>query len=132
MARILIVDDNSMNRDLMRVVLHSERHVVEEADDGDIALQFDLAGFDLVITDIVMPRVSGFEVIRHAAAVRVPTIAVSGGDRLGGQDPLAVALELGATLAFRKPFLPTRLLSEVANCLGGKLPPPKIIYYGRG
>ncbi len=131
MARILIVDDTPMNRDLLRLILHSESHVVEEASDGDIALQLDLTGFDLVITDIFMPHVSGFEVIRHAAAARVPSMAVSGGDRLGGQDPLVTALELGAVLAFRKPFSPPRLLREVANCLADTLPPPMVIEYGR-
>lgn len=131
MAKILVVDDNTMIRELLRVVLESGGHVVEEASDGDVALQFDLAGFDMVLTDICMPRVSGFEVVRGAVAARVPTIAISGGDRLSGQDPLVEALGLGAMLALRKPFSVPQVLKSIAECLGGSPPSPAVIEFYR-
>jgi CheY-like chemotaxis protein len=131
MARILIVDDNAMNRDLLRLWLQRDKHSIEEASDGDIALRYDLTSFDLVITDIVMSRISGYEVIRSAAAAGITTIAVSGGDRLTGQDPLAAAVELGATLAFRKPFSGPRLLTAVADCLAGVVPTSRVVEYSR-
>ena len=132
MARILIVEDDAMNRQVIRTLLECGDHVVEEVDDGDQALQQDLSTFDLVITDLYMPRVSGFEVILGAVAAGVPTIAVSGGDRLSGMDPLVVALEKGAVLALRKPYSAPQLLRGVAECLGTEAPHPRVIEYHRG
>lgn len=131
MARILIVDDNGMIRQLMRLILESGDHVVEEAADGELALRHELSGFDLVITDLYMPKVSGFEVIGRARAAGIRAIAVSGGDRLGGQDPLAAALEQGAALALRKPFSVPALLPLVEECLGADPPSPRVIEYSR-
>lgn len=131
MAKILVVDDNAMIREVLRLVLESANHAVEEAEDGDIALGRDLPGFDLVITDLYMPRVSGFDVVRGAVAAAVPTIAVSGGDRLSGEDPLVVALDLGAQLALRKPFSAAQVLQGVAECIGGGHRNPRVIEYTR-
>ena len=130
MARILIVEDNEMCRKVLRMVLETVDHAVEEAADGDIALLCDLATFDLVITDICMPNVSGFDVIKAVTTVGVPIVAVSGGDRLSGDDPLATALALGAALALRKPYSMPQILSSVEECLGGA-PSPRVIEYAR-
>lgn len=131
MAKILVVDDNYMIRDVLRLVLQSAGHAVDEAADGDIALQSDLSGFDLVVTDLYMPHVSGFEVISEAVAAGVRTMAVSGGDRMGSEDPLVTALDLGAVLALRKPFSPMQILQGVTECLADNRPCPRVIEYGR-
>jgi DNA-binding response OmpR family regulator len=131
MARILIVEDSSMIREFLRMLLESAGYVVEEADDGDTALQHDLKGFDLVISDIFMPRVCGFDVIRQAVVAGVPSIAVSGGDRFTGQDPLVTALDLGAALALRKPFSVPQLLQGVADTLVRRPSMPRVVEYAR-
>lgn len=131
MAKILVVDDNDMIREVLRIVLESAKHTVDEAEDGAEALDHNLADFDLVITDLLMPRVPGFDVIKAAVAAGIPTVAVSGGDRLGGEDPLATALDLGACLAFRKPFGAGPLLQGITECLSGTPPQPKVIEYTR-
>ena len=132
MAKILIVDDNALNREVLRLVLEGGDHLIEEAEDGDIALAFDLSAFDLVLTDIFMPHVSGYEVIGGAVAAGVPVVAVSGGDRLSGEDPLVEALNRGALLALRKPFSGAQVLGAVAECIAGTPPRPRVIEYVRG
>ena len=131
MAKILIVDDNAMIREVLRIVLEGASHTVEDAEDGDVALSRDLAGFDLVITDLFMPRVPGFDVIKAAVAAGIPTVAVSGGDRYSGEDPLVTAIGLGASLALRKPFGAAQLVQGVRDCLGGTLPEARVIEYVR-
>lgn len=132
MAKILIVEDNAMIREILRIVLESATHTVEEADDGDVALDRGLARFDLVITDLFMPRIHGFDVIKAAVAAGIPTVAVSGGDRCSGEDPLVTALDLGACLAFRKPFAAAQLMQGVRDCLGGTVAQARVIEYARG
>jgi CheY-like chemotaxis protein len=69
MARILIAEDNEMLRHLLREVLEREGHHITEAQDGQEALRlWDPHQFDLVITDMQMPRAGGPEVIRTIRA----------------------------------------------------------------
>src|SRR5688572_21642354 len=59
--RVLITDDNTTNRKLLRAVLESENHVVLEADNGISALQvLDQTQVDAVISDILMPEMDGY------------------------------------------------------------------------
>ena len=93
------------------------------ADDGISGLNaLDRSTFDLMIIDIFMPHLRGFESIRvfHQAAPSVPLIAISG--YLPSQpsptpDFLRMALDLGALRCLRKPFTSTTLLSVIDECL---------------
>jgi CheY-like chemotaxis protein len=79
--------------------------------------------FDLMIVDIFMPNMRGFESIRvfHNHAPTVPLIAISGyafsGPEVSSPDFLRMALKLGATRCLRKPFRPTTLLGVIDECL---------------
>jgi DNA-binding response OmpR family regulator len=111
-VRVLIVDDDSTARRLLRFVLEaSGGHAVVEASDGREALER-LEGCDLVIADLVMPNLDGFGLCK---AVRVsswvPILAVSA-SRTGVSDRVA-ALRLGADDFLGKPFDPTELLARV-------------------
>ena len=65
MARILVVDDEDTVRHVLRQLLQTRGHSIEEAMDGQAALEFCLReAFDLVITDIRMPRRDGLSLIR--------------------------------------------------------------------
>ncbi len=86
-------------------------------------LALDNSTFDLMIVDVFMPRMRGFESIRifHDHAPSVPLIAISGyafsNPEVSSPDFLRMALKLGATRCLRKPFRPTTLLSVIDECL---------------
>ena len=69
MARLLIVDDEEGLRSFLEAALVSEGHHVTLAVDGaDALLKLERAGFDLVLTDLKMPRVDGMAVLHHVRA----------------------------------------------------------------
>ena len=124
MRRILIVDDDFHIRLAMRAWLKRYGFRVAMADGGPNGLAaLDDFAFDLMIVDIFMPNMRGFESIRvfHQRAPTVPLIAISGYAFAGAEtDNLAclkLALSLGATRCLHKPFRPTTLLRVIDECL---------------
>jgi two-component system chemotaxis response regulator CheY len=120
-ARILVVDDEPLVRDTLRLLLESAGHEVIQAEDGDGALAlYPVERPDLVISDMVMPARSGLETIeelrRMNPAVRI--IAISGGGRGGGLDQLEAAQQRGAAAVLAKPFRRAALLELVGRVLG--------------
>jgi CheY-like chemotaxis protein len=129
MPHILIVDDDAMV--CMAIKAHLQRHGFEVtiADGGDNGLRaLESATFDLMIVDIFMPHMRGFESIRvfHERAPNVPLIAMSGyafaGMNLPAPDFLRMALELGASYCLRKPFKPLALQTAINECLAEAWP----------
>ena len=110
----------------MAIEISLERHGFEVtiADGGDTGLRaLEGAGFDLMIVDIFMPHMRGFESIRifHERAPAIPLIAMSGYAFANLDSPapdfLRMALELGATRCLPKPFTPDTVLSAIRECL---------------
>jgi CheY-like chemotaxis protein len=124
MRRILVVDDDPHICLAIRAWLRRYGFMVSIADGGVCGLAaLDNATFDLMIVDIFMPQMRGFESIRmfHTRAPTLPLIAISGyafsGLERSGPDFLRMAIRLGATRCLRKPFRPTTLLSVIDECL---------------
>jgi CheY-like chemotaxis protein len=124
MPRILLVDDDPLVRAGIRAWLERADHDVVTADCGVTGLNaLQRGNFDLMIVDIFMPHMRGFESVRvfHQAAPLIPLIAISGyvfaEKRSPAPDFLAMALELGATRCLRKPFPPSTLLAVINACL---------------
>jgi CheY-like chemotaxis protein len=124
MPRVLVVDDDPMV--CMAIEIYLERHdfQVTIADGGEAGLRaLEGAAFDLMIVDIFMPHMRGFESIRifHERAPTVPLIAMSGYAFANLNSPapdfLRMALELGASRCLRKPFTPVALLTVINECL---------------
>ena len=68
-SRVLVVDDNAANRDVLERRLTREGHQVVTASSGGAALELVAAQeFDLVLLDLIMPEMSGFEVLRRLKA----------------------------------------------------------------
>jgi CheY-like chemotaxis protein len=124
MRHILVVDDDPHMGLAIRAWLKRYGFKVAIADGGIAGLAaIDNSTFDLMIVDIFMPYMRGFESIRmfHERAPRVPLIAISGyafSDlEASSPDLLQLALRLGAARCLRKPFRPTTLLSVIDECL---------------
>jgi CheY-like chemotaxis protein len=124
MKRILVVDDDPLICGAIRAWLEEKGFAVVVADGGEAGLNaLRCSTFDLMIIDIFMPHMKGFESVRvfHQRAPTVPLIAISGYVFAEQQTPapdfLNMALRLGATRCLRKPFTPSTLLSVIAACL---------------
>jgi DNA-binding response OmpR family regulator len=124
MHRILIVDDDPHVCRAIRAWLKHHGYRVSIADGGvDGLAALDNGTFDLMVVDVIMPDMRGFESIRvfHRRAPTVPLIAISGGAFLDpetfGPDFLRLAAKLGATRCLRKPFKPATLLAVIDECL---------------
>jgi CheY-like chemotaxis protein len=124
MRRILVVDDDLHTRLAIRTWLMQCGFRVAIADGGANGLAaLDDSTFDLMIVDVFMPNMRGFESIRifHQRAPTVPLIAISGyafsGPETDNLACLKMAVGLGATRCLRKPFRPATLLSVIDECL---------------
>ena len=121
-ARLLVVDDNPVDRAVVVRLLSVDGYDVEEAANGRLALDLlDADGFDVVLTDLLMPELDGFGLL---AAIKsddrhrhVPVIVVTGRDDL---DSAVRCIELGATDYVLRPFKPALLLARVRASLGEK------------
>src|SRR4030081_3913457 len=124
MPHILVVDDDPMVRMAIEINLTRHNFQMTIADGGESGLRaLDTSAFDLMIVDIFMPHMRGFESIRifHERAPSVPLIAMSGYAFANLNSPapdfLRMALELGASRCLRKPFTPAALLTVINECL---------------
>ena len=121
-SRILVVDDNAANRDVLERRLLREGHQVITAANGMAALELTLAhDFDLVLLDLIMPEMSGFEVLRRLKAAEhtghIPVIVISALDEL---DSVVRCIEAGAEDYLTKPFNPILLRARIAASLEKK------------
>jgi adenylate cyclase len=119
---ILVVDDNEINRDLLSRYLARLGHTVQAAPDGRQALEMiDSGAFDLVLLDIMMPELNGYQVLQHlqdSANWRdLPVIMISALDEM---DSVVRCIELGAADYLPKPFNPVLLRARVGACLEKK------------
>jgi CheY-like chemotaxis protein len=125
MARILVLEDDSATRTIVKETLIAGGHEVLEAADGRAGLRvFGANRVDLVVTDILMPDMDGVELVRTIRAYGSPVriIAVSGGsDAHDPGDLLTTAVRVGADAALPKPFRPSDLRELAAAVLA--LPP---------
>ena len=117
MARILVVDDEDVVRYVLRGLLEPCGHTIEEARDGQDALEFCLReAFDLVITDIRMPRRDGLSLIRrlreYSQNIRMMAMSAH------GPEALEEAQEAGASFGFTKPFKLEDILEAVEDLVG--------------
>ncbi len=126
MTRILVVDDDPTVCMAIEVLLQRHNFDVVATDGGEAGLRaLDRGGIDLMIVDIFMPHMRGFELIRifHERAPAIPLVAMSGyafaNLNAPAPDFLRMALGLGASRCLRKPFAPAALLAVINECLAG-------------
>jgi two-component system response regulator (stage 0 sporulation protein F) len=114
MATILIIDDEESVRALLRSILEAAGYEVTEAANGRQGLElYRLRPTDLVIVDMLMPVMSGLDMLLDLTRefLHAKVIAISGAS--GEQSVLDVAKLLGARQTLQKPFSMPRLLDAV-------------------
>jgi CheY-like chemotaxis protein len=121
-GRVLVVDDERMNRLLLRRALEAEGHAVTDAANGREALECLRADApDVVLLDLVMPELDGYATLREIKAdptlAHVPVIIISGIDEL---DSIVRCIEMGATDYLPKPFEPAILHARLESSLSAK------------
>lgn len=122
MARILVIEDEPLVRELLEATVKNAGHEVAVAADGDEGLKlYRDRPADVVITDIFMPEKEGLETIEQLRRVHpaVKVIAISGGSPLRQIDVLSWATLMGASFTFRKPVDRAELLQAIDKCLNG-------------
>lgn len=119
MARILVIEDNTDNRELMSYLLTAYGHEIETAADGELALEA-LSGscFDLIICDVHLPKVDGLQIVatvKSTDALRsVPIVAVTALAMVGDRERLLAA---GFDAYVPKPLDPESFVAQVEQCL---------------
>ena len=118
-AYVLVVDDDSVNRLLLSRSLEREGHRFATAEDGRQALDLLRAdSFDVVLLDVLMPKMDGFEVLAQMQADselrRIPVIMISA---LEDTESVVRGIELGADDYLPKPFNPVLLRARINGCL---------------
>ena len=118
-ARIVIADDDRLTRDLLASILRNAGHSVDAVEDGQAAVErVGQGGVDLVLLDVIMPRLSGVEACRLLKGmmtdsflpVMLVTVKTDTASRVEG-------LRIGADDYVCKPFEEAELLARVANML---------------
>ncbi len=116
MAKVLIVDDEPNIREVVGLYLRRDGHTIVSATDGEEALEvFHESEPDLVVLDLMLPKMSGLEVCRRMrAGRRVPLIMLTA---RGEEEERIVGLSLGADDYVVKPFSPRELAARVSAVL---------------
>ncbi|MEO8475927.1 MAG: response regulator transcription factor [Actinomycetota bacterium] len=116
MTQVLVVDDEPMVREVLARYLEAEGFGVITAGDGEEALdRFEESRPDLVLLDLMLPRIDGFEVLdRMRTVARVPVIMLTA---RGEETDRVVGLDLGADDYVTKPFSPREVVARVRAVL---------------
>lgn len=121
-ARILVVDDNDMNRDLLSRRLQQQNCLVTDVSNGEDALQTVREhDFDIILLDIMMPGINGFQVLEELKSStefrHIPVVMISALDEM---DSIVKCIEMGADDYLPKPFNPVLLKARVSASLEKK------------
>lgn len=122
-ACLLIIEDDSASRELVKYLLEATGYAVLDAEDGGVGLRLALeANPDLVICDLQMPVMNGYEVIKHlrenADWRRVPVIAVTAFSMEGDRE---TAITAGFDDHITKPITPETFVAQIEAFLPPQL-----------
>ena len=120
--RILIIDDVNDNIQIVASILNKDGYKLNYATSGEKALKYaENNKFDLILLDIMMPEMNGFDVCRelkkNAATSEIPVIFLTAKDDI---DSISTAFEIGGVDYITKPFNKTELLARVKTHLNLK------------
>jgi two-component system nitrogen regulation response regulator NtrX len=117
MAKILVIDDEKAIRRSIKEILEFEKHSVEEAEDGQAALEMALKNnYDIILSDIKMPKLDGIELLQKLIENKVNSAIIM----MSGHGTIETAVDAvknGAYDYLAKPIDLNRLLVSVRNAL---------------
>ena len=115
MGKILIVEDEKPIANLIRMSLSKEHHVCHNVYDGVQACDLiENENFDLILLDIMLPNLDGFDIMNYAKLVDIPVIFLTA---MNSTDYKVKGLKMGAEDYITKPFQVTELIARVDNVL---------------
>ena len=121
MAKILVIDDSALVRNVIADFLRDCGHTVLTAENGKSGLEAARSESpDLILTDILMPEMDGLELIRavRANSSNICIVAMSGGGNVPQDSLFQAAASFGASEVLAKPFTAENLLRVINKCLG--------------
>jgi two-component system alkaline phosphatase synthesis response regulator PhoP/two-component system response regulator VicR len=116
MAKILIVEDDDFLRDLYTDTLKGEGHEIEAAEDGEVAYQkMKQGGFDLVLLDIILPKMNGVDIMEKLSSEPpgTPNKCVLFLTNIDKGEEIKKALQLGNGYLIKSQITPGDLIQEV-------------------
>src|SRR5580698_5205865 len=115
--RILVVDDEESIREFLDIMLRKEGYEVTSAEDGQKAIEtLKKKTFDLVISDLQMPNVTGIELLKHVRETQ-PDLLFMMITAFGTTETAVEAMKLGAYDYITKPFKIDEVRINIANAL---------------
>jgi len=123
MAKVLVVEDEQSLREALVFFLEKEGHEVSVAVDGEEAISvFDKSGADIILLDLMLPKVDGNQVCKHIRqSSNVPIIMLTAKD---SEIDKIVGLEIGADDYITKPYSTRELLARIKAVLRRQVEPP--------
>ena len=118
MAKILIIDDSTFQRSILKKIVNTTSHEFFEVSDGQSAINyFTENDVDLIFCDLLMPGISGFDVLKKLALVKpnTPAIVITADIQESVRDE---CLELGAKKFLNKPVNKQQVLSAITELVG--------------
>ena len=113
MQKILIVEDEAAIANLIKINLEAEGYQCTCAFDGRAgADHIEQETFDLVLLDIMLPEIDGYELLEYIKPMGTPVIFLTAS---GDKDDVMNAIKLGAVNYIKKPFLPQELLKRISQ-----------------
>lgn len=116
--KVLLVEDEDGAREALAKILRTYRHEVTAVGDGEAALETfgKGGGFDIVLTDLTLPGISGWDVARSVREISpgTPVIVLSGWDIRKGDNKIA---ESGVSMVLSKPIKVRDMLTAIENLL---------------
>jgi len=123
-SRILVVEDDQALRDLYVLILKDAGFAVDEAPDGESALAaMQKGGYDLVLLDIVLPKMDGIRILEHLKATPSdsPNKKIVVLSNLGHDEIISNAMTLGAVgYLIKSDYTPDQIVLRVQEFLNGK------------
>ena len=118
MKNILIVEDDKVLIEMMKFMLKDEKYTIISAENGWKALEIiEKGNIDLIMTDIMMPELSGFDllsILKRYYLHKIPTIVISSLEKAG---LIAPAFRLGANSVIHKPIDYTLLAERIREVM---------------
>lgn len=117
MSKILVIDDDAMNLRMAEFMLQKKAYEVVKAESGEQALELlKQEAVDLILLDIEMPQMNGFETYEHIRENQVdtPVMFLSASTE---ESTIRKALDMGAVDYVKKPFVPQVLYEQIEKVL---------------